>query len=425
MGVERQSEGCTRGMPGRSLVSGVELASECLDDLLATSARRNAAVRNIFLLYMPPGNVEAMTHYRDTIQRKVSFERIGRFVSREVADRLKYVFGDRPIAVWGSRDSPANRAKFEKMSEGDDLLIVEGDTIKFMGKVALKTANPDLSRELWRNINDLAQSTGWDLIYFIGNPLEIGVPFREFCRLFDYEETYQLRGFTTVGSDKLEAFYARFDDLYSILMRLRAGRSVVERPPLSVREPEPAIHSEVQAEDIEQVLQSPLVSDHVKMQWKLANLGLKAGEKVWVPSGDQRKLREIYSFNEFEAEFAAGIDLPKNYFENIDVVWKEEFRIDAAFEVENSTAIYSGLLRFADLNIVAPNTTYPMFIVAPAERRNRVREQLMRPVFRKLDLRAKVRFLPYETIDEIERFFSTAASGLSVALIEGKAEAIT
>src|SRR4029077_4067983 len=48
-----------------------------------------------------------------------------------------------------------------------------------------------------------------------------------------------------------------------------------------------------------------------------------------------------------------------------DVVWKEEFRIDAAFEIENSTSIYSGLLRFADLTMVAPNTIYPLFIVSP------------------------------------------------------------
>jgi hypothetical protein len=160
------------------------------------------------------------------------------------------------------------------------------------------------------------------------------------------------------------------------------------------------------------------------MQWKLASLGLKAGEKVWVPSSDQRKLRELYSFKDFEPEFAAGIDLPKNYFENIDVVWKEEFRIDAAFEVENSTAIYSGLLRFADLNVVAPNTTYPMFIVAPAERRNRVREQLLRPVFRRLELRDKVKFLTYEAVDDIDRFFASARTGLSVELISGKAEAL-
>ena len=137
-----------------------------------------------------------------------------------------------------------------------------------------------------------------------------------------------------------------------------------------------------------------------------------------------RQIAHDYNFNEFESEFAAGIDLPKNYFENIDVVWKEEFRIDAAFEVENSTAIYSGLLRFADLNIVAPNTTYPMFIVAPADRRNRVREQLLRPVFRRLDLRDKVRFLPYEAVEEIEKFFERTDTGPSVDIIRAKAEVL-
>lgn len=381
-------------------------------------------MRNIFLLYMPPNNLEAMTHYRDTIQGRVGFDRINRFVSREIASRLKRVFGDRPIAVWGSRDSSANRARFERMVEGDDLLIVEGASIKFMGKVALKTVNPDLSRELWHNIRDPAISAGWDLIYFIANPLEVGVPFAEFCRLFEYEEAYQLRGFASVSTERLARFYARYDDLYSILMRIRSGQGVTERPPLGVRELEPSENAEVESEDIEQILQSPLVSDHVKMQWKLASLGLKAGEKIWVPAADQRRLRETYDFDDFETEFAAGIDLPKNYFENIDVVWKEEFRIDAAFEVENSTAIYSGLLRFADLNIVAPNTTYPMFIVAPAERRNRVREQLMRPVFRRLDLRDKVKFLPYEVVNDIERFFESSTAGLSVDVIKGRAETL-
>jgi hypothetical protein len=382
-------------------------------------------MRNIFLLYMPPNNLEAMTHYRDTIQQKVAFDRISRFVSRDTAASLRNVFGDRPIAVWGSRNSPANRAKFEKMTEGDDLLIVEGATIKFMGKVAHKTVNADLSRELWHNINNPAESAGWDLIYFIANPIEVGAPFSEFCRLFGYETTYQLHGFTTVSAEKLAAFYDRYDDLYSILIRVREGQRVVEKEAPVAKEGESQPPADVEADDIDEVLKSPLVSDHVKMQWKLANLGLKAGEKVWVPSADQRRLREAYDFNEFEPEFAAGIDLPNNYFENIDVVWKEEFRIDAAFEVENSTAIYSGLLRFADLNIVAPNTTYPMFIVAPAERRNRIRAQLLRPVFRRLELRDKVKFLPYEAIEEIDRFFATSAAGLSVALIRGKAETLT
>jgi hypothetical protein len=169
---------------------------------------------------------------------------------------------------------------------------------------------------------------------------------------------------------------------------------------------------------------APLISDHVRMQWKLASLGLKAGEKIWVPVSDQGRLRSTYNFNAFESEFATGIDLPKNYFENIDVVWKQEFRIGAAFEVENSTSIYSGLLRFADLSIVAPNTNYPMFIVAPSERRNQVRDQLLRPAFKRLEMRGKVRFLPYEVVDDIEQFFAKTSGGLSVDLIQAKAEAV-
>jgi hypothetical protein len=380
-------------------------------------------MRNIFLLYMPPTNHEAMVHYRDTIQQRVPLERIARYVDRAIAGRLNRIFGTRRIAVWGSRDSTANRTKFEKMSEGDDLLIVEGDVIKFMGKVALKTVNADLSRELWSNLKP-GTTAGWDLIYFIGNPVEMEVPFSAFCRLLGYKGAFQLRGFSTVSEDRLESFYDRYDDLYSVLTRIRAGQTVEKKLPIATEEPAQAPLVEVAAEDVDQVLKSPLVSDHVRMQWKLASLGIKAGEKVWVPSADQGKLRRVYDFNEFESEFSVGIDLPKNYFENIDVVWKQEFRINAAFEVENSTAIYSGLLRFADLNTVAPNTTYPMFIVAPKDRRNRVREQLLRPAFKRLELRGKVQFLPYEAVDEIEKFFESSTGGMSVEVIRSKAETI-
>ncbi len=380
-------------------------------------------MRKIFLLYMPPGNAEAMLHYRDTIQNRVPLERLSRFLARDQIERLRDVFGNRPIAVWGSRNSGANRSKFERMGVGDDLLIVEGDSIKLLGKVAYKTINPDLSRDLWQNLRG-ETAEGWDLIYFIANPVEVGVPFVEFCRLLGYESNYQLRGFTSVSEERLGRFYEHYDDLYSILVRLRAGQTIEQREPLKAEEPVPPLLVEVEREDIDAVLASEVVSDHVKMQWKLASLGLKAGEKVWVPAGDQSKLRRIYEFNEFETEFAAGIDLPKSYVENIDVVWKEEFRIDAAFEIENTTAIYSGLLRFADLTIMAPNTTYPMFIVAPVEKRNRVREQLLRPAFRKLELRDKVKFLPYEAVDDIDKFFASSSSGLSVALISGKAEVL-
>jgi hypothetical protein len=55
-----------------------------------------------------------------------------------------------------------------------------------------------------------------------------------------------------------------------------------------------------------------------------------------------------------------------------------------------------------------------LFIVAPGERRQRVREQLARPSFRHLGIHEKVRYLSYERVNEIEDFFGDAESGLTV-----------
>jgi hypothetical protein len=340
-----------------------------------------------------------MVHYQDTIHAKVALDRINRYVSPQVRRRLEDMFETRRVAAWGSHDSPANRAKFERMNPGDEILIVEGDTIKLLGKIAVTTVNPDLSRELWKSLRGDTDGS-WDLIYFIANPVEINLPFVEFCRLFGYALNYQLRGFTSVGPDKLEQFYDRYDDLYSILLLLKQGRTVESKLEPAAEEIAAAGVDApdvlVESEDVATILDSETLSDHVKMQWKLIGLGLKCGSKVWIPAGDQRKIRDRYQFDGFETDFAAGLDTQTRYVENIDVVWKEEFRIDAAFEIENSTSIYSGLLRFADLSLVAPNTTYPLFIVAPQEKRNRLIEQLRRPIFRHLHLHRKVRYLSYE-----------------------------
>jgi hypothetical protein len=151
-------------------------------------------------------------------------------------------------------------------------------------------------------------------------------------------------------------------------------------------------------------------------------MGRRAGQKVWAPRNDQSRITSAFEFRDFEESLTSGIDAQVKYVENIDVVWKEEFRIDAAFEIENSTSIYSGLLRFADLTMVAPNTVYPMFIVAPAERRNRVREQLTRPTFRHLKIAEKVRYLSYDRVQEIDDFFRETGGGLSVEIFTGKSE---
>jgi hypothetical protein len=374
-------------------------------------------MKNIFILYMPPANAEAMVHYEDTIRRKVDPARIQALVSPSVSRKLNQVFGPRPIAVWGSRDSKANRSKFDQMKDGDEVLIVVGDSIKLLGHIAAKEHNPKLSRELWKNLRG-GDSEGWDLIYFIANPKELDVPFSKFNELFGYAQHYHLRGFTRVAEANLEAFYQRYDDLYPILLLLGEGKPVREvSEPDALKESAPPPRAAAAAEVPEKI-----ASDHLRMQYLLLKLGMKAGERVWAPRSDQSRITSGYNFSQFEETFAAGLDAQVKYVENIDVVWKEEFRIDAAFEVENSTAIYSGLLRFADLTMVAPNTLYPMFIVAPGERRTRVQEQLARPTFRHMHLAEKVRYLAYEKVQEVDEFFEDDSRGFNVGVLVGKSE---
>ncbi len=377
---------------------------------------------NVSLLYMPPGNAGAMVHYEDTIKQKVALSRISPHITADLRARLISIFGHSSIAVWGSSAGPRNRVNFERMSQGDDILIVEGDSIKLIGKVAAKIESEALSRELWHSLSGVNAS--WQLIYFIANPRELDVPFAEFCSLFGYAPNFQLRGFTPVAPARLQAFYEKYDDLYSILVRIQNGQPVAQKTADVPLADVPATELvEVSPEEIDEILNLPVVtSEHVRMQWKLARLGLKAGERVWVPVGDQAKLRQAFQFESFDAQFSAGIDLPHSYIENIDVVWKQEFRIGAAYEIENSTSIYSGLLRFADLNIIAPNTLYPMFIVAPREKKGRLRAQLRRPTFKRLELDRKVRFLSYEAIDEIDQFFANSSSGLNVDVILARSE---
>src|SRR5207249_1974956 len=150
-------------------------------------------------------------------------------LSSDSRSRLDKVFAGRPMAVWGSTGGKANQAKFDKMQEGDELLIVKSDRIKLIGLIALKVENADLSRELWKPLK-VGAATTWELVYFIANPRELDVPFVEFNRLFSYADTYRLFGFTAVSNEKLDAFYSLYDDLYSVLVKIQAGEVVATKP---------------------------------------------------------------------------------------------------------------------------------------------------------------------------------------------------
>src|SRR5262245_6970486 len=84
--------------------------------------------------------------------------------------------------------------------------------------------------------------------------------------------------------------------------------------------------------------------------------------------------------------------------------WLYGRAIQRAFEIEHSTAIYSGLLRMADLLALQPNMNIALHIVAPAARRDKVLNEVRRPVFSLLEnqpLAQRCTFIAYEDLREI------------------------
>lgn len=68
----------------------------------------------------------------------------------------------------------------------------------------------------------------------------------------------------------------------------------------------------------------------------------------------------------------------------IDVIWIEPKAkvITAAFEVEKSTSIYSGILRLEDLARSLPGRNSKFYLVAPNQREHEVMAQFNRPAFK-------------------------------------------
>ena len=97
----------------------------------------------------------------------------------------------------------------------------------------------------------------------------------------------------------------------------------------------------------------------------------------------------------------------------IDVLWiaADAPRVVAAFEVEHSTSIYSGIVRMLDLALSGADieNVAELFLVAPDTREKDVRAQLARPAFSRIaDL--KIAYLPYTELashrEQIARFGS-------------------
>ena len=153
---------------------------------------------------------------------------------------------------------------------------------------------------------------------------------------------------------------------------------------------------------------------HTEVQGWLRDLGRALGFDVWIAANDRSR-----SFGEGKLADGCLASLPTSAVAGgeavalIDVIW---FRSDgmpaAAFEVEHTTSIYSGIVRLLDLAQGSDVPDVPLFLVAPDRRESEVREQLQRPAFRNAATTLHLRYLPYGELEKNREAIVRFGSGI-------------
>jgi predicted RNA-binding protein len=149
------------------------------------------------------------------------------------------------------------------------------------------------------------------------------------------------------------------------------------------------------------------VRESYKVQALLASIGEQMGFSIWIPRRDRVSVLKEWKPKD---DVLLG-NLPLNYdettlrtIEQIDVLWLRRRAIARAFEVEHTTSIYSGILRMADLLALQPNMDIKLHIVAPSDRREKVFQEIKRPVFSLLEkgpLSEICTFISYDSLIEL------------------------
>jgi hypothetical protein len=141
---------------------------------------------------------------------------------------------------------------------------------------------------------------------------------------------------------------------------------------------------------------------HTEIQGKLRDIGFREGFDVWVADRGVRYQDSMLGEGCLQDLPVVAPERTRSVMRNIDVIW---FRSgtgipDRMFEVENSTSVYSGLLRFNDVMI-----DYPLdkaFIVGGDDKTERkFQREIRRRTFEKSGLSLVTKYLSYDAVRDL------------------------
>lgn len=140
---------------------------------------------------------------------------------------------------------------------------------------------------------------------------------------------------------------------------------------------------------------------HSQVQTLLGAIGAQKGYDIWVPQNNRGDLDwSLAARFECRDLLPYGFERVVSILQEVDVIWIQRGSGIplALFEVEHSTPIFSALLRFNDIHVVAPSPHRRFSVVANDARRDLFVRQLNRPTFRSSGLSELCTFLEYVNV---------------------------
>lgn len=307
-------------------------------------------------------------------------------------------FRDAGANISGFRESQVKRAS--KVQPGDILICYLTGVSRWVGLLKVVRRSDDQT-PIW--------GKGYFPLRFEVEPLlmlepENGVPMRELeGQVSFYESPRQWGGFKGFIRGSLNQFKLSDGTLVADLIS-RAAANPVHRPvdpkkltkkpyyTIERKKGSASVAAVVTVPEREEatekvVLQAPVpdTQTHTRIQYELLKLGQDLGLDLWVARNDRSRVwkdqvlgRMLRMVEELPTQFN---EATTRTIELIDVLWLKGNSIAAAFEIECTTSVYSGLLRMSDLLALQPNLDINLFVVAPDDRRDKVEQEILRPTF--------------------------------------------
>jgi len=330
-------------------------------------------------------------------------------------------FKDAGANVSGFRAKQVKSAK--KMKPGDIFLCYLTGVMRWVGALEIIRPSSD-NRPIWKGQDFPVR---FDVRAMVILEPEHGVPMEQLeSRVKFYQgpkDKGKFRGFVRASLRQFED--PKDGELILSLLR-EAEQHPVSRPvdakklarkPLYKVEPKRGARKQVALVSVPEPEESavaatsepsaePATTRHTEIQYMLLSLGAELGVDIWVARNDRSKkwngvlLGSLpRMLDELPTQFN---EATTRTIEWIDVLWLSGNSIVAAFEVECTTSVYSGLLRMSDLLALQPNLDIDLYLVAPDERRDKIEQELLRPTFRLRDkpLARICGFLPFSVLSE-------------------------